>query len=234
MSSVIMASFDALGDLQPRRAGIDHERADAARAGRLAGAREHAIEIGDAAVGDPGLLAIEHIAVAVGARLAGKRRHVRTRLGFGQRESGDRLAARHRRQVLLTQRIATHQRNGAAAQPLHGEREIGQPVVTRQGFAQDAHGARVDLGQAPAPATARPGRHRISQPAGLAEAAHQGAAGGVGVAMVDGRQRRAAPGLQFARQFAMEGVEEGPVLPGKIRHAQSPSNTGLRLATKAS
>ena len=41
---------DALGDFEARRSGIDHESRQAARAGRLAGAGEDDVEIGDAAV----------------------------------------------------------------------------------------------------------------------------------------------------------------------------------------
>ena len=44
---------------KPGRAGLDQEGGDAARAGRFAGAGEDHIEIGDAAVGDEGLLAVE-------------------------------------------------------------------------------------------------------------------------------------------------------------------------------
>jgi hypothetical protein len=51
---------DALGDLEARRAGVDDEGLMPARAGRFAAAREDHVEVGDAAVGDPGLLAVEH------------------------------------------------------------------------------------------------------------------------------------------------------------------------------
>ena len=61
---------DALGDREARGVGVDDEGGDAARARRLAGAREHDVKIGDAAVGDPGLLAVEHIGVAVASRAA--------------------------------------------------------------------------------------------------------------------------------------------------------------------
>ena len=73
---------------------------DAARAlARLAGAREHDVEVGDAAVGDPGLLAVEHVGVAVLARGARHRRDVGAGVRLGQRERRDRLAARDARQV---------------------------------------------------------------------------------------------------------------------------------------
>ena len=62
---------DALGDRQARRVGRHDERRDAARAGRVARAREHAVEIGDAAVRDPRLAAVEH---------ASRRRRARARV----------------------------------------------------------------------------------------------------------------------------------------------------------
>ena len=95
---------DALGDREAGRVGVDDEGADAARALRrrivlVAGAREDDVEVGDAAVRDPGLLAVEDVAVAVGARRARHRGDVGAGVGLGERERGDRLAARHARQV---------------------------------------------------------------------------------------------------------------------------------------
>ena len=43
------------------RAGLDNEGGDAAGAGRFAGTGEDHIEVGNAAVGDEGLLAIDHV-----------------------------------------------------------------------------------------------------------------------------------------------------------------------------
>ena len=51
--------LDALGDREARRIGIDHEGRQPSRARRLAGAREHDVVVGDAAVRDPGLFAVE-------------------------------------------------------------------------------------------------------------------------------------------------------------------------------
>ena len=49
--------FQPLGDVEALRVGGHEEGRDALRAWRFAGAREDDIEVGDAAVGDPGLLA---------------------------------------------------------------------------------------------------------------------------------------------------------------------------------
>jgi hypothetical protein len=78
--------FDALGDLQARRIGIDDEGADAADTRCFAGAGEDHVEIRDAAVGDPGLFAIEDIAVAVRVRGAAHGRDIRAGLRLGQGE----------------------------------------------------------------------------------------------------------------------------------------------------
>ena len=43
----------------------DQEGGDAPRARRFAGAGEHSIDVGDAAIGDPGLLAVQATSVAV-------------------------------------------------------------------------------------------------------------------------------------------------------------------------
>ena len=59
--------LDALGDLEARGAGFDDEGRDPARARRLAAADEDHVEVGDAAVGDPGLLAVQHGVIAVDA-----------------------------------------------------------------------------------------------------------------------------------------------------------------------
>ena len=60
--------LEPLGDRQPRRVGGHEEGGEALGAGRLAGAGEDDVEVGDAAVGDPGLLAVEQVAVAVARR----------------------------------------------------------------------------------------------------------------------------------------------------------------------
>jgi hypothetical protein len=56
---------DALGHREPRRVGIDHEGGQAPGARRLAGSGEHHVMVGDAAVGDPCLLAVDAKLVAV-------------------------------------------------------------------------------------------------------------------------------------------------------------------------
>jgi hypothetical protein len=82
-------------------------------------------------------LAVEHELVAV-AR--GGHVHV------GDVRAGARLAQGKRRQHLTGARflqplpllVRTEQRDGASAKPLHGEGEIGQPVMARQRLADQA------------------------------------------------------------------------------------------------
>ena len=67
----------------------DEESGKATRPRRFAGAREDRVDVRDATVGDPGLLAVEHISVAVAG---GRKVHVGnigTRTGLAESEGGD-------------------------------------------------------------------------------------------------------------------------------------------------
>ena len=93
-----------LDDLKAGHVGRDEKRGDLASSpsGRRR-AGHHGQHLGDAAVGDPALLAVEHEAAAVGRRRGG-RLHVRriaAGFGLGQGKGADPLAARQLRQPLL-------------------------------------------------------------------------------------------------------------------------------------
>jgi hypothetical protein len=135
--------IDALGDVEAGRIGIDDEGADAARARLLAGAREHDVEVGDAAVGNPGLFAVEHVVVAVPRRRACMAATSDPACGSDSANAAiaSPRATRGRYSACF---FAAEQADGAGAQSLHGEGEIGQAVVARQRFADQADGARVD------------------------------------------------------------------------------------------
>ena len=77
------------------------------------------------------------------------------------------------------------------------------------------------------------GRHAITKPPGLAELAHQRTTGFVHVRAMLAGQVRGAPGVELFGETAMVIVEEGPFEEGSVRH-QSPSNSGVRFAAKAS
>ncbi len=69
-------------------------------AGRFAGAREDDVMVGDAAVGNPGLFAVDaDMRIAIRLRGRRQRRDVRAGLRLRQREGGDRTAFADRRQI---------------------------------------------------------------------------------------------------------------------------------------
>jgi hypothetical protein len=153
--------FDALGDFQARRVRIDDEGGDAARPGRLPGAGKDHVEIRDAAVRNPGLLAVELIAVAVRMRRTAHGTDIGPGIGFGQGKGGDGSPGSHPRQVVPLLLFRPVQRDGTAAQALHGEGEIGQAGMPRQGFTDQADAARVNGFGTAAPGLAT---HSIADP----------------------------------------------------------------------
>ena len=171
--------FDALGDVEAGRPGLDHEGGDAAGAGRFAGTGEDHIEIGNAAVGDEGLLAVDHVVAALGPRRGGHGGDVRAGLGLGQREGGDGGALGDARQIAAPELVRTGKRDRAAAEALHGEGEVGKPAVARQCFARDHQIARLQRLVRPAEAC----RDAMPQAPGGAERAHPAHAGRADISM---------------------------------------------------
>ena len=163
---------DALAVVEPRRAGIDDEGGDALGARRLAGAGEEDVEIGDAAVGDIGLGAVDDDSRRRSARGAGLHRgDVRAGGRLGQREGGDLLALGDRRKIRLFLRFGAEQADRARSEPLHGEGEIGEAAMARQRLADQRE--RADVERLVDAAISR--RHAIAQPAAGAEPARPGA-----------------------------------------------------------
>ena len=192
------------------RVGLHQEGAQAVRAAArggvaFAGAGEDAVEVGDAAVADPGLLAVEHIGIAVVTRRAGDGGDVGTRLGLRQREGADPITTRHPGQHLGLQRRAAGQRDRAAAQALHREGEVGQAVVARQRLA--AHHERARIQRLAGATVGR--RHAVAQEACVAQRTNQGTAGAVGIVMIDADEVLRRPVVEFVGQRAVAVVEEG-------------------------
>ena len=79
-------------------AALRHEQADAVRARLRFGAGHHDHQVGVDPVGDEGLGAVEHPAVAVPDRGGADALQVAACGGFGHRDRADALAGRHRRQ----------------------------------------------------------------------------------------------------------------------------------------
>ena len=207
--------LDALGDAESRQAGIDDEGGDATASFALAGAGEHDVKIGDAAVGDPGLLAVEHIGVAVFARGAAERCHVRSGVRLGKGERRDRLAGRGTRQIGAFLLLGAVEGDRARAQALHGEGEISEAGMARQRLADKADRARVDhVGNAAIGSAA----DRVARPAGGAELADQRATGSVHVALVVVSNVGSGPGVELALELAVPFLEERPVEIAFVAH----------------
>ena len=93
-----------LADAEAGAVGLDHEGGDPARvAGFAVGHGEHAVEVGDTGVGDPGLGAVDHPLVAVLAGVGDHPARIGAGLGLGQRERRRPLAGRAARQEPLLQ-----------------------------------------------------------------------------------------------------------------------------------
>ena len=120
-----------------REAGIgweDDEGRNAACAGSLPGAGEDGVDISNAAVGNPGLLTVEHIGLAIETGSATHGGDVGACIGFRQGEGRQPLAAAHFRQHGIAQLGRCSEGNRPRAETLHGEGEIGQTVLPRQRF----------------------------------------------------------------------------------------------------
>src|SRR5688572_540255 len=143
---------DPLLDLEARSIGIDDECRDSLGSRRairplLSRCRscEHAVEVGDAAVRNPGLGAVEHVVIPFTTRGALHGGYVRTRIGLRQGECRDRSTCRNLRQVTRSQRLGSGDRYRAAAEALHGEREVGQSVVLGERLAHQADSASIEV-----------------------------------------------------------------------------------------
>ena len=168
---------DPLGDAQPRRIGGHHEGRDALGAGRGAGARKHAIEVGNARRWKSTSCIRRAPNRAVADRARGHRRDVRSRVGLRQREGRDRVAAAPPRQPAPLLLVASGQRDRAAAKALHREREVGQPIGIRKRLAGHAQRPRIERRQR----AAVRGGHAVAQPARRAQRLHVRRGSGIDV-----------------------------------------------------
>jgi hypothetical protein len=191
---------DALARVEIGR--LDHVGADA-----LVRPREHDVEVGNAAVGDPGLGAGERPAFAVALRRGAHRLDVRAGIGLGKGEGGDLLARGGRREIARLLLGRAGERDRPAAEALHDEGEIGEPGVVGEHLAQE--GDRAHVG--------RLGR-RMVQVAGAAEVLHQPPADRVGVLAVGVREAFARPRVRLARELLVPRLEEGPAVVREAVH----------------
>ena len=158
---------------KPGSSAKDDESGEAARARRFAGAGEHSVDVRDAAVRDPGLLAIQAISVVRPRAPSRSSPRHRSRPPF--RKARRRRATRRARTFGSTRLRCSSEpamRDRAGAQALHGEGEIGEAVMISQRLAREADAARVDRG-----GVAVRRRDRSVEQARFAKRAHQIAAG---------------------------------------------------------
>ena len=166
---------DPLGDEEPRCVGADDEGRESSRAGRFAGAGEDDVPVGDAAVGDVGLLAVEEDMPAVARCDRRDRGDVGARRRFGEGEGGDRLPRRHVGQPASLLLGRAEERDRPAAEALEREGEVGEAVMIGERLAREAEGPHVEpragfrddrrrkqtlLAQAPRPAAGTTRRRR--------------------------------------------------------------------------
>ena len=104
---------------------------------------------------------------------------------------------------------------GAGAEALHGEGEIGEPVVARQRLAHEAQRAHVERRRA------RPGRARYASASRRGRALHQLAAGGVDIVVID-RQIRRAPALERSASARWRSSKNGQARKARVSHSIRP------------
>ncbi len=149
------------------------------------------------------------------------RRNVGARLRLGQRERCDPLTAGDPRQVAPLQLFAAVQGDRAAAQSLHGESEVGEPRVTRQGLADQAQASAIRA--APARRRRRPGRcSATSRPALDARPASRQVLSTSPPCCMSAKLLR-SPLFEVRNQLTMRVVEERPVEIGFVAHDDAPS-----------
>ena len=221
---------DALGDREARRVGIDDEGGQALGAGALARAREHDVEVGDAAVRDPGLAAVQDEALAVGRGGRGDRRDVGAGRLLGQGEGCDLAAFARRRKVGAALLLAAEQAD---------RRRIPGPASrTRSRRARRSGRASRAPDRASEHRAAR--SHRRTPPARCAaESLHRRAAArGCGTSHRHRHDRSGCPISRHRRPISAASARWRSSKNGQARKlrsgmAQLPSNTGLPFATKA-
>ena len=126
------------GDGKARPVGLDEKGAKPARRARIAGARENGVEVGDAAVRDKDLGAVEHVVVALAGRAGFDACDIGARPAFGQREGADGLAARHHGQPALALGFIAGRYERIGAQPLHREGGGSERADAREFLADQA------------------------------------------------------------------------------------------------
>ena len=138
--------FKPFGDGKSRCVGLDHESAQAFGARRLAGPAEDHIAIGNATIGDPGLLAVEDdMIIAVGLCGAGKGRHIRASFRLRQSESRNGFALGNGWQPFALLLFRPEKSNRPGSEALHGKGEIGKPILRGERFADETERSYIEF-----------------------------------------------------------------------------------------
>jgi hypothetical protein len=191
---------------------------------------KHDVVVGDAAVGDPGLGAVEpHMRVAVWRCRHRQRRHIGAGFRLGQRKSRDGFPFAHARKIAALEIGGAVKRDRAGAEPLHREGEIGKTVMEGEDLARKAERAHIELRVR----SAEFGGHHRGQKSGLAQGLHPRAAGRVDVVMRQLVERRLRPARQLRSEAPVTVIEERARSASRRAACQLPSNTGFCFAAKA-
>jgi len=131
----LFADFDALAQLAFVAHG-HHDQALVLVLGTIAGVDQHAHPVGLQAVGDPHLLASDHIVIAILARMAFDGCHVAARAGLAHAYAADRIAGNGRCQKLALELLTAKTRQRRRAHiGLHTNRHRDAAAVDMaQGF----------------------------------------------------------------------------------------------------
>jgi hypothetical protein len=122
---------------------VDEEHRQALMSLGVGAAGEDGVEAGDAGVGDEGLDARQAPEGPVGFRPRPDRRQIRSRVGFGDRESAHQLAVRHRGQPAGLLHVGPGQADRVGAEALHGEGGVGQRGEVGEALAHHDEGTEV-------------------------------------------------------------------------------------------
>ena len=150
---------------EARRPALDDERRDALLARRAVGHRHDHRGVGDAAVGDEVLRAVEHPVLAVAHRGRAHAAGVRARARLGEPPAAHLLAARERRQEAALLLLAAGQVDvGGAQAVVGGERERDAGVHARELLHHDRPVERPSARAAVLLRPAGPGHAELAEP----------------------------------------------------------------------
>ena len=216
---------DAFGEGEAGGVGGNEEGGQGLGAGCVLRAGEDDVVGGDGAVADPGLFAVEDVAVAVEYGSGGEGGDVGAGLLFAEGEGGEVFAGADGGEEAGLLFGGAEEGDGSGAEALHGEGEVGEAGEAGEGFAEDAEGADVERG-----AVRGAG---VVEEAGLAHGPGEAGDGAVGVVVVgEAFGVGCGPVLGRFGEGTVAGFEEGPLQKGSVGHPGAPPSDVVRRATR--